>query len=300
MKKIEANIFIFLLISLAIHFVFVFFIFNKKDKALISEAQPSVVMLELESISRPEKTMKRAAAQPRNKPPEDEPDKKTPIAQQKPLRTENKRELPISEPKISEPKIPDRTSTPIPTPALTPTASQKLNPQQATPNTAAAAESHSDQNQPLDQSKSRISRSTGSEESQPEKTKPMASTTQVKPRRVVQCLSCPKPRYPKQALRRGIEGEPRILITINSRGRVQGVQLERSSGNPDIDRAAMDAGRRSRFQAIAGGARVPVSYSVVIKGSERHQQAIQRKEKQGYTLPTETDNQSQSATTDAD
>ena len=81
---------------------------------------------------------------------------------------------------------------------------------------------------------------------------------------------------------------------------MQGVQLERSSGNPDIDRAAMDAGRRSRFQAIAGGARVPVSYSVVIKGSERHQQAIQRKEKQGYTLPTETDNQSQSATTDAD
>ena len=129
----------------------------------------------------------------------------------------------------------------------------------------------------------------------------MEATNQIKPRRIVQCLSCPKPRYPKRALRRGIEGEPRILITINSDGRVQSVQLERSSGNPEIDRAALDAGRRSRFQAIEGGAKVPVSYSVVIKGSEKHKQAVQKQEKQRYTLPTtEVDGTNQSTTTNAD
>ena len=78
------------------------------------------------------------------------------------------------------------------------------------------------------------------------------------------------------------------------------VQLDRSSGNPDIDRAALEAGRRSRFKAVAGGAVVPVSYSVVIKGSDRHQQAIQKRERQRYTLPTEPDEEDESMSTTAD
>ena len=304
MKKIEFNIFVFLLVSLVIHSVLIFFISRSKNQASIKEEQPRVMMLELTSLSRPEKTIEKANVQPLNEPVEDKPNQKLEAPKQKPITTETKRQPPTS-----EPIKPDRTQTPTPIPAPAP----KLKPQQSqtrqssktspkkqtAPKSAEVVGSQSNQNKPQNQSIPSKSPSASGTKSQQSKTKSRASTSQVKPRRVVQCLSCPKPRYPKRALRKGIEGEPRILITINSEGRVQKVQLERSSGNPEIDRAALNAGRRSRFQAIAGGARVPVSYSVVIRGSEKHQQAVQRKEIEGYTLPTDKDNLNQPATTNA-
>ena len=310
MKKIESNIFVFLLVSLVIHSVLIFFISRSKNQASIKEEQPRVVMLELASLSTPEKTIEKAPVQPLNEPVEDVANQKLEAPKQKPITTENKRQPPTS-----EPIKPDRAQapTPIPAPAPAPAPAPKLKPQQSqprqssktspkkqtAPKSAEVVGSQSNQNKPQNQSIPSKSPSASGTKSQQSKTKSRASTSQVKPRRVVQCLSCPKPRYPKRALRKGIEGEPRILITINSEGRVQKVQLERSSGNPEIDRAALNAGRRSRFQAIAGGARVPVSYSVVIRGSEKHQQAVQRKEKEGYTLPTDTDNLKQPATTNA-
>ena len=105
-----------------------------------------------------------------------------------------------------------------------------------------------------------------------------------KPQRVVKCLSCPKPKYPKRALQQGVEGEPKVLITINDNGRVQAVELKRSSGNAEIDRAALEASRRSHFQAIPGGATVPISYSIVLRGSTKHQKAIKERENQQIIL----------------
>ena len=304
MKKVEINIFIFLLVSLVIHSVLIFFISRSKDQASIKDEQPRVIMLELASLSRSEKTIEKASVQPLNKPVEDIANQKLEAPNQKPITTEKKRQPPTS-----EPIKPDRTQAPTPIPAPAP----KLKPQQSqsrqssenpkkrtAPKNAGVVGSQSNANKPQNRSISSTKTSASGAKSQQSTTKSKASTSQVKPRRVVQCLSCPKPRYPKRALRKGIEGEPRILITINSEGRVQKVQLERSSGNPEIDRAALNAGRRSRFQAIAGGARVPVSYSVVIRGSEKHQQAVQRKEIEGYTLPTDKDNLNQPATTNAD
>ncbi len=303
MRKVEVNIFIFLLVSLVIHSVLIYFISRSKDQASIKEEQPRVMMLELTSLSRPEKTIEKANVQPLNQPVEDIPNQKLEAPKQKPITTETKRQPPTS-----EPIKPDRTQTPTPIPAPKPKPQQsqsrqssETNPKKRTaPKNAGVAGSQSNSNKPRNQSISSSTTSASGAKSQQSTTKPRASTSQVKPRRFVQCLSCPKPRYPKRALRKGIEGEPRILITINSEGRVQKVQLERSSGNPEIDRAALNAGRRSRFQAIAGGARVPVSYSVVIRGSEKHQKAVRRKEIEGYTLPTDTDNLNQPATTNAD
>lgn len=303
MRKIEVNILIFLLVSLAIHSVLIFFISRSKDQASIKKEQPRVVMLELDSLSRPEKTIKKANVQPLNEPLKDRADPRLEAPKQKPITTEKKRQPPTS-----EPIKPERKQAPIPAPApklkpqqSLPRQSSETSPKKQTaPKSAGVAGSQTNQNKPQNQSISSTRTSASGAKSQQSTTKPRASTSQVKPRRVVQCLSCPKPRYPKRALRKGIEGEPRILITINSEGRVQKVQLERSSGNPEIDRAALNAGRRSRFQAIAGGARVPVSYSVVIRGSEQHQKAVQRKEMKGYTLPTDTDNLNQPATTNAD
>ena len=105
-----------------------------------------------------------------------------------------------------------------------------------------------------------------------------------KPQRVVKCLSCPKPKYPKRALQQGVEGEPKVLITINDKGRVQAVELKRSSGNAEIDRAALEASRRSLFQAIPGGAKVPISYSIVLRGSRKHQRAVKERENQKIIL----------------
>ena len=105
-----------------------------------------------------------------------------------------------------------------------------------------------------------------------------------KPQRVVKCLSCPKPKYPKRALQQGVEGEPKVLITINDNGRVQAVELKRSSGNAEIDRAALEASRRSLFQAIPGGAKVPISYSIVLRGSRKHQRAVKERENQKIIL----------------
>ena len=105
-----------------------------------------------------------------------------------------------------------------------------------------------------------------------------------KPQRVVKCLSCPKPKYPKRALQQGVEGEPKVLITINDNGRVQAVELKRSSGNSEIDRAALEASRRSLFQAIPGGAKVPISYSIVLRGSRKHQRAVKERENQKIIL----------------
>ena len=105
-----------------------------------------------------------------------------------------------------------------------------------------------------------------------------------KPQRVVKCLSCPKPKYPKRALQQGVEGEPKVLITINDNGRVQAVELKRSSGNAEIDRAALEASRRSLFQAIPGGAKVPISYSIVLRGSKKHQKAVKERENQKIIL----------------
>ena len=76
MKKIEINIFIFLLVSLAIHSVLIFFINRTKDRAFIKKEQPRVVMLEMASLSRPEKAINKAPVQPLNRPVEDISDQK--------------------------------------------------------------------------------------------------------------------------------------------------------------------------------------------------------------------------------
>ena len=125
---------------------------------------------------------------------------------------------------------------------------------------------------------------TSNQQSSNNNTNAVIKMNKEKPQRVVKCLSCPKPKYPKRALQQGVEGEPKVLITINDNGRVQAVELKRSSGNSEIDRAALEASRRSLFQAIPGGAKVPISYSIVLRGSRKHQKAVKERENQKIIL----------------
>lgn len=140
-------------------------------------------------------------------------------------------------------------------------------------------------NETMNQAKSNPSKTeTSNQQSSNNNTNAVIKMNKEKPQRVVKCISCPKPKYPKRALQQGVEGEPKVLITINDNGRVQAVELKRSSGNSEIDRAALEASRRSLFQAIPGGAKVPISYSIVLRGSRKHQKAVKERENQKIIL----------------
>lgn len=140
-------------------------------------------------------------------------------------------------------------------------------------------------NETMNQAKSNPSKTeTSNQKSSNNNTNAVIKMNKEKPQRVVKCISCPKPKYPKRALQQGVEGEPKVLITINDNGRVQAVELKRSSGNSEIDRAALEASRRSLFQAIPGGAKVPISYSIVLRGSRKHQKAVKERENQKIIL----------------
>ncbi|KAF1686828.1 energy transducer TonB [Pseudoxanthomonas broegbernensis] len=77
------------------------------------------------------------------------------------------------------------------------------------------------------------------------------------------------PRYPPAAARAGIEGEVILVIDVDASGNVTNVSVEKSSRNRDLDRAAMEAARRWRFnpatvngQKAAGRVRVPVNFTL--------------------------------------
>ncbi|RVA40471.1 energy transducer TonB, partial [Mesorhizobium sp. M7A.F.Ca.US.001.01.1.1] len=53
---------------------------------------------------------------------------------------------------------------------------------------------------------------------------------------------------PSSAKARGVEGRPYVAFTVDSSGRVLSARLSRSSGNADLDRAAL---------AVLQGATVP-------------------------------------------
>jgi len=70
------------------------------------------------------------------------------------------------------------------------------------------------------------------------RTAPSASAP-AKPQQPV-CVSCPKPKYP------GKEASPRVDLKIRPDGSVE-VQLRKSSGNPDLDRATLETMSKWRF-----------------------------------------------------
>lgn len=56
-----------------------------------------------------------------------------------------------------------------------------------------------------------------------------------------------RPDYPKDALRSGIEGTVKCLVQVLASGKVGDVRVYQSSGHADLDRAACEALKRSRF-----------------------------------------------------
>lgn len=73
------------------------------------------------------------------------------------------------------------------------------------------------------------------------------------------------PEYPREALRSGVEGTVVLLIHIDAQGNVLDIEVERSSRNRDMDRNAVRAARRWRFNpAVENGVPVPSTVRVPV------------------------------------
>lgn len=82
-----------------------------------------------------------------------------------------------------------------------------------------------------------------------------------------QPINRPQPRYPPIALRAGAEGRAVVLVAFNRCGEFRDVGIRRSTGNRDLDRAAVATLRqwhvgRETVGGEAGQALVPVDFSL--------------------------------------
>lgn len=79
----------------------------------------------------------------------------------------------------------------------------------------------------------------------------------------------PPPTYPPSALRKGETGTVMVRIQVDAQGNPGGVALIRRSGSRDLDRAAMEAVRKWKFQPaiddgqpVAGAVDIPVEFNL--------------------------------------
>lgn len=79
-------------------------------------------------------------------------------------------------------------------------------------------------------------------------------------------ISQPPPAYPRAAMQMGREGRVRVRVEIGADGVPTDTSVVESSGDRDLDRAAMDGVRRWRFKpAMAHGAPVAGNVTVPIE-----------------------------------
>ncbi|WP_149193399.1 energy transducer TonB [Luteimonas suaedae] len=92
-----------------------------------------------------------------------------------------------------------------------------------------------------------------------------ASATAAAATRAPVAVETPAPRYPSSALRRGDSGEVVLQVRVGADGSAQAVEVVRGSNSRALDRAAVAAVRRWRFQpALRDGQPVPGMVQVPI------------------------------------
>ena len=66
----------------------------------------------------------------------------------------------------------------------------------------------------------------------------------------ITCLNCISPKYPRKALKKGLEGKLTIKVWILKSGDVEKTEIVNSSGITSIDNAALKAAQKSKFYPI--------------------------------------------------
>lgn len=77
---------------------------------------------------------------------------------------------------------------------------------------------------------------------------PAPPAPRLVPASALQYLSAPPPEYPRMSRRQNEAGTVLLRVQIDTRGLPVSVQMQRSSGHPRLDEAAIDAVKRWRFK----------------------------------------------------
>lgn len=72
-----------------------------------------------------------------------------------------------------------------------------------------------------------------------------------------------KPKYPRRARQRGIEGDVRVKVLIAADATIRDVAVESSSGSSELDKAALEAARGTKFNS-ASHAGLPIEGEAVL------------------------------------
>jgi protein TonB len=104
----------------------------------------------------------------------------------------------------------------------------------------------------------------------PQRARVVATPPAVEPPRFdLAYLENPAPAYPVFAKRAREQGKVRLRVNVDAEGRVTAIEIETSSGSDRLDKAALAAVKRWRFQparsggrAIAGIAIVPINFQL--------------------------------------
>ena len=81
----------------------------------------------------------------------------------------------------------------------------------------------------------------------------------------ITCLNCVSPKYPRKALRKGLEGKPTVKVWILKSGDVEKAEIIISSGINSIDNAALEAAEKSKFYPIEFDSFMNIQYDLKLR-----------------------------------
>ena len=81
----------------------------------------------------------------------------------------------------------------------------------------------------------------------------------------ITCLNCISPKYPKKALKKGLEGKLTIKVLILKSGDVDNAEIIASSGITSIDNAALKAAQKSKFYPLEYDSYLNIQYDLKLK-----------------------------------
>ena len=81
----------------------------------------------------------------------------------------------------------------------------------------------------------------------------------------ITCLNCISPKYPKKALKKGLEGKLTIKVLILKSGDVDNAEIIASSGITSIDNAALKAAQKSKFYPLEYKSYLNIQYDLKLK-----------------------------------
>ena len=81
----------------------------------------------------------------------------------------------------------------------------------------------------------------------------------------ITCRNCISPKYPRKALKKGLEGKPTIKVWILKSGNVEKAEIIISSGVLSIDNVALEAAKKSTFYPLPLDSFLNIQYDLKLR-----------------------------------